>query len=72
MIWLSIPVGTIVGWIYVVMELIGGYSEFTGRYTNAFYQPMLSISRAIEIDLLQMIREKDIPAPIQPKKNVLW
>jgi putative membrane protein len=26
-VWLSIPVGVIVGWVYVAMELIGDYSE---------------------------------------------
>lgn len=70
MIWLSVPVGVIVGWIYVMMELIGDYSEnpFEGlRYDI----PMLSICRTIEIDLLQIFGEKEIPKPIQPKKGVL-
>lgn len=70
MIWLSIPVGAIVGWIYVVMELVGDYSE------NPFESlrdtiPMLSISRTIEIDLLQMIGETNIPEPIKAKNEVL-
>lgn len=70
MIWLGIPLGVLVGWIYVVMELIGDYAEnpFEGlRYDI----PMLSICRTIEIDLLQMVGEKEIPKPIQPKKGVL-
>lgn len=68
--WLMIPFGTIVGWIYVVMELIGDYSEnpFEGFGTDI---PMLSISRTIEIDLLQMLGETDVPAPIQPIHDVL-
>ncbi|MBO9567065.1 MAG: hypothetical protein J7621_30105 [Niastella sp.] len=69
-IWLSIPVGAIVGWIYVAMEMIGDYSEnpFEGLYNDA---PMLSMCRAIEIDMLQTIGEKNIPEPIQPKGQVL-
>lgn len=69
-VWLMIPFGVIVGWIYVVMELIGDYSEnpFEGLATDV---PMLSICRAIEIDLLQMIGETDIPQPIQPVNDVL-
>ncbi|MFC3159983.1 bestrophin family protein [Chryseobacterium arachidis] len=57
MIWLSIPVGVIVGFIYVVMELIGDYSEnpFEGLQNDI---PMLSICRTIEIDLLQMMGER--------------
>ena len=70
MVWLSIPVGVIVGFIYVVMELIGDYSEnpFEGLQNDI---PMLSICRTVEIDLLQMIGEEDIPKPIQPKNNIL-
>lgn len=69
-VWLSVPVGVIIGWIYVVMEMIGDYSEnpFEGLGNDI---PMLSICRTIEIDLLQMIGDKNIPAPVQPKDNIL-
>ena len=69
-LWLAVPFGVIVGWIYVVMELIGDYSEnpFEGLHNDV---PMLSICRTIEIDLLQMIGEQNIPKPIQPKSGVL-
>lgn len=69
-VWLMIPFGTIVGWIYVVMELIGDYSEnpFEGFGTDV---PMLSICRTIEIDLLQMLGETDLPKPLQPINDVL-
>lgn len=69
-VWLTIPMGMLVGWIYIVMELVGDYSEnpFEGLSTDV---PMLSICRAIEIDLLQMIGERDLPGPIGPVRNVL-
>lgn len=69
-VWLMVPFGTIVGWIYVVMELIGDYSEnpFEGLATDI---PMLSICRTIEIDLLQILGETELPAPIQPVNDVL-
>ena len=69
-VWLMIPFGAIVGWIYVVMELIGDYSEnpFEGLGTDV---PMLSICRIIEIDLLQMMGEADLPKPIQPINDIL-
>jgi putative membrane protein len=65
-----IPFGVIVGWIYVVMELIGDYSEnpFEGFATDI---PMLSICRTIEIDLLKMLGETNLPQPIQPVNEVL-
>ena len=68
--WLIIPFGTIVGWIYVVMELIGDYSEnpFEGLGTDI---PMLSICRTIEIDLLKMMGETNLPEPIQPVNEIL-
>ncbi|WP_231433746.1 MULTISPECIES: bestrophin family ion channel [unclassified Chryseobacterium] len=69
-VWLMIPFGTVVSWIYVVMELIGDYSEnpFEGLGTDI---PMLSICRTIEIDLLQILGETDLPKPIEPVNDVL-
>jgi len=70
MVWLTVPVGVIIGFVYVMMELIGDYSEnpFEGLHNDI---PMLAICRTIEIDMLEMIGEQNIPAPIQPKKNIL-
>ncbi len=70
MIWITIPIAAIVGWIYVVMELIGDYSEnpFEGLGTDI---PMLSICRTIEIDLLKMMGETDLPEPIQAINDIL-
>lgn len=69
-IWISVPLVVIVGWVYVSMELVGDYSEnpFEGSYNDV---PMLSICRTIEIDLLQMLGETELPKPIQPVGNVL-
>ncbi|MDC8103049.1 MULTISPECIES: bestrophin family protein [Chryseobacterium] len=69
-IWTSIPFCVIVGWIYIVMELVGDYSEnpFGGLM---FDIPMLSICRTIEIDVLQIMGEEDLPEPIASKNGVL-
>ncbi|WP_292009179.1 bestrophin family ion channel [Chryseobacterium sp.] len=70
-IWTCIPFCVIIGWIYIVMELVGDYSEnpFAGLM---FDVPMLSICRTIEIDLLQMTGQKeDLPEPITSKNGVL-
>ena len=68
--WLSVPFTVLVGWVYVMMELIGDYSEnpFEGLGNDI---PMLSLCRTIEIDLLEMLGEENIPEPIQPKNGVL-
>ncbi|WP_435137193.1 bestrophin family protein [Formosa sp. A9] len=68
--WFSIPVVALIGWIYVAMELVGDYSEnpFSGL-TNDI--PMLSLCRIIEIDLREILGEKDLPPSIEAKKGVL-
>lgn len=70
MVWLTVPVGVIIGFVYVMMELIGDYSEnpFEGLHNDI---PMLAICRTIEIDMLEMIGDQNIPAPVLPKKNIL-
>jgi len=53
-----------------VMELIGDYSEnpFEGLMNDV---PMFSICRNIEIDLLQMLGETNVPDTVQPKNGIL-
>ncbi|MNL89741.1 hypothetical protein D3C87_2202520 [compost metagenome] len=52
------------------MELVGDYSEnpFEGLM---FDIPMLAICRSIEVDLLQMGGDKDLPDAITSKNGVL-
>ena len=68
--WLTIPFTMLVGWVYIMMELVGDYSEnpFEGLGNDI---PMLSLCRVIEIDLLEMIGTENLPPPIQAKKGVL-
>ena len=69
-IWVGIPFTVLVSWVYLVMELVGDYSEnpFEGLGNDI---PMLALCRTIEIDLLEMLKEKDIPEPIKAKNGVL-
>ena len=69
-LWIAIPVTVIIGWIYIVMEIVGDYTEnpFQGMANDI---PMMSLCRTIEIDLRQMLNETDIPAPIKAKGNIL-
>lgn len=68
--WLSIPFSILVAWVYIMMELVGDYSEnpFEGLGNDI---PMLSLCRTIEIDLMEMMGETDLPKPIKPKNGVL-
>lgn len=68
--WISIPFTVIVGWVFLMMELVGDYSEnpFEGLGNDI---PMLSICRVIEIDLKEMMGETDLPPAIEPVNDVL-
>jgi putative membrane protein len=68
--WWSIPFTILIGWVYIMMELVGDYSEnpFEGLGNDI---PMLSLCRTIEIDLREMLGETDLPSPIKAKNGVL-
>lgn len=68
--WLSIPITALIGWVYVMMELVGDYSEnpFQGMANDI---PMLSLCRVIEIDLREMLGETDLPPNIEAKNGIL-
>lgn len=68
--WLSVPFSIVVGWVYLMMELVGDYSEnpFEGLGNDI---PMLSLCRVIEIDLLEMLGETELPPNIQAQNGVL-
>ncbi|MEP6804834.1 MAG: bestrophin family ion channel, partial [Flavobacterium sp.] len=68
--WLFIPIVSIIAWIFLLMELVGDYSEnpFEGLGNDI---PMFSLCRSIEIDLKEMIDDEDIPQPIAVRNGVL-
>ncbi|WP_299839552.1 bestrophin family ion channel [uncultured Tenacibaculum sp.] len=63
-IWLTIPFSIIISWIFFTMERIGDVSEnpFEGIANDV---PITTISRAIEIDIREMIGDdkSEIPKP---------
>lgn len=67
---MSVPITALIGWVYVMMEVVGDYTEnpFQGMANDI---PMLSLCRTIEIDLREMLGEADLPQPIQSKDGVL-
>lgn len=69
-VWITVPFTMIVGWVFVVMELVGDYSENPfERLLNDI--PMFSLCRTIEIDLREMLGEKDLPPQIESKDGAL-
>ena len=64
-IWMTIPLTVLISWVFIMMELIGDYSEnpFEGLYNDV---PITTLARSIEIDIRQMLEETDLPEPVQP------
>lgn len=62
-VWLTIPFCTIVSWVFNTIEKIGEVSEnpFEGTPNDI---PITTMSRGIEIDLLEMFDVEDIPENI--------
>ena len=64
--WATIPMTIAVSFVFSILEKAGGITEepFENRAADT---PMTTISRAIEIDLRQMLGEKDLPKPMPIK-----
>lgn len=69
-VWVAIPTSAVIGWVYVMMELVADYSEnpFQGMSNDI---PMLSLCRTIEIDMREMLGETDLPPEVEAKRDVL-
>ena len=69
-VWMTIPTGVLLSWVIHTMDKIGDSSEnpFEGGPNDV---PITQISRAIEIDLREMLGEEEIPPAIQPEHNIL-
>ncbi len=69
-IWLTVPFSAIVGWVFLAMEKVGESTEnpFEGGANDV---PITAMSRTIEIDLREILEEKELPSPITPTNNIL-
>ncbi|MES2516246.1 MAG: bestrophin family ion channel [Bacteroidota bacterium] len=68
--WMTIPISVTLSWIFYTMEVVGDSSE--NPFENAINDiPITAISRTIEIDLLQMIKETEVPEKIRSENNIL-
>lgn len=70
MVWLTVPFSTLICWVFHTMELIGSHSEnpFEGSINDV---PITTLTRTMEIDLLQAIGATAVPPPLQPVNGVL-
>jgi putative membrane protein len=70
MVWLVIPFSILISWVYTSLEQVGESTEnpFEGGANDV---PITQISRTIEIDLREMLGEKDIPPVLQAQNNII-
>jgi len=69
-IWLTVPFSALVAWVFNMMERIGESTENPFE-AGANDVPITAITRTIEIDLREMLGEKDIPPALKPQNNIL-
>ena len=70
LVWLCIPGSVCVSWVFHTMEKVGEASEhpFEGGASDV---PITAIARTIEIELREMLGEKELPPPIEPVNRIL-
>jgi putative membrane protein len=69
-VWFSIPFSALLSWVFHTMEKIGENTEnpFQGGVNDV---PITDLSRAIEIDIRQLIDDTDIPKPYVWKNDIV-
>ncbi len=68
--WLTIPFTVLISWVFMTMEQIGEASE--NPFDNGLNDiPISTICRNIEIDILEMLDETNLPEKLEPVNNVL-
>ncbi len=70
LIWLTVPFAALSSWIFTTMEKIGEASEnpFEGSANDI---PITTMSRAIEIDMLEILNVPTDLKPLKPTNNIL-
>lgn len=70
MIWLVIPFSVLISWMYASLEQVGESTEnpFEGSPNDV---PISQISRDIEIDLREMLGEKELPPRVKPQNDIV-
>lgn len=69
-VWFSVPFSALIAWVFHTMEAIGENTEnpFEGGPNDV---PITDMSRGIEIDIRQLIDDKNIPEPYVWKNDIV-
>lgn len=68
--WLAVPVTAVIAWVFHTMDKIGVATEnpFEGGPNDV---PISAMARGIEVDLLDLVHEPNLPAPRSARGNIL-
>src|SRR4030095_14203313 len=70
MVWFVIPFSVLISWVYTSLEQVGESTEnpFEGSANDV---PISQMSRAVEIDIREMLGETSLPPVLQPHNNII-
>ena len=70
MVWLVIPFSVLISWVFTSLEQVGISTEnpFEGGANDV---PISQMSRAVEIDMREMLGETDLPTPFPVRNNII-
>jgi putative membrane protein len=70
MVWFVIPFSVLISWVYTSLEQVGESTEnpFEGSANDI---PISQMSRAVEIDIREMLGETDLPAALKPQNDIV-
>ena len=70
MVWFVIPFSVLISWVYTSLEQVGESTEnpFEGNPNDV---PISQMSRAVEIDIREMLGETNLPTVLQPQNNII-
>lgn len=69
MIWLVVPFSVVISWMYTSLDQVGEATEnpFEGGANDV---PITQICRKIEVDLREMLAEKEVPHALEPVNEI--
>jgi len=69
-VWFVIPFSVLISWVYTSLDQVGESTEnpFEGSPNDV---PISQMTRLIEIDIREMLEEKDLPSPFPTRNNIV-
>jgi putative membrane protein len=70
MVWFVIPFSVLISWVYTSLDQVGESTEnpFEGSPNDI---PISQMSRAVEIDIREMLAETNLPPLFKPQNNIV-